>query len=405
MDYFETLDYLFTQLPMYQRQGAAAYKANLDNTHALMELLEHPEMGLKCIHVAGTNGKGSVCHMLAAVLQAQGYKVGLHTSPHLKDFRERIRINGKVMDQDDVVEFVEKYKVQWSEIQPSFFEITVGMAFWYFQKEEVDIAIIETGMGGRLDSTNVVLPEISVITNIGMDHTQFLGDTIEEIAGEKGGIIKPRIPVVLGEMEQAAEEVLNSIAGSQKSQVFLAKNIDGPTPESDLKGGYQEQNKRTVLMALKVLKSSGWDVSFDAIVEGLAKVSELTGLQGRWHILGESPLIIADGAHNPDGLRFVMDELSEVRTGELHVVLGVVSDKDLDAVLKLFPKDASYYFSQAQIPRAMPADSLRQKAFGYGLKGEQYETIQRAYSAARLYAEKEDTIFVGGSFFTVAEVL
>ena len=323
----------------------------------------------------------------------------------MKDFRERIRINGKVIDQDDVIEFVEQYKAEWSEIQPSFFEITVGMAFWYFQKEEVDIAIIETGMGGRLDSTNVVLPEVAVITNIGMDHTQFLGDTIEKIAAEKGGIIKPRVPVVLGEMDPKAQAVLTAMAAKNKAEIHLAEGVEGGIPESDLKGSYQDQNKRTALLALKVLKSSGWDLSFDAIVEGFSRVSELTGLQGRWHMLGESPLIIADGAHNPDGLRWVMKELEQVRHGELHVVLGVVADKDLDSVLGLFPKDASYYFSQADIPRAMPADSLRQKAFGFGLKGEQYESIQRAYSAARLYAEKGDTIFVGGSFFTVAEVL
>ncbi|NNE54853.1 MAG: bifunctional folylpolyglutamate synthase/dihydrofolate synthase [Flavobacteriales bacterium] len=405
MDYYETLEYLFTQLPIFQRQGPAAYKADLSNTHKILDLLDHPEKGLKCVHIAGTNGKGSVAHMIAAVLQSQGYKTGLYTSPHLKDFRERIRINGKMIDQDAVVEFVEANKMNWKPISPSFFEITVGMAFWHFQQQEVDIAVIETGLGGRLDSSNVVEPEISIITNIGLDHTQFLGDTIEEIAAEKGGIIKSNTPLVLGKMRDEARNVLLNMAEKLGSEVTDSNEIELEPPESDLIGAFQYENRKTAMLALKALKSRGWELDFEHVVSGLGNVVKLTGMQGRWQQLGEDPLIIADGAHNPDGLRVVIAELQRVRKGELHIVLGMVGDKPIEAALRMFPTDANYYFCKANIPRGMPADALRQQAFGVGLKGEDYPSVKRAFEAARLYSSKGDTIFIGGSFFTVAEVL
>lgn len=405
MDYFETLDYLFTQLPYYQRQGPAAYKADLSNTIALCKLLGNPQDGLKCIHIAGTNGKGSVAHMVASVLQEQGYKTGLYTSPHLKDFRERIRVNGEMIDQDVVTEFVNEHKDAWQPISPSFFEITVALAFDHFRKEEVDIAVIETGLGGRLDSTNVVAPEVSVITNIALDHMQFLGNTIEEIAAEKGGIIKESVPLVLGPMAAEARAVLQEMATLRHATTFDAAEMSADLPRSDLQGKFQEENIKTAILTLKTLKSVGWEIDFEHVSTGLANVNKNTGFRGRWQILGEEPTIVADCGHNQAGISMAMQDLRSISSGNLHVVLGVVEDKMLSDVLPLFPKEASYYFCKADIPRGLPAEELREAALGFGLKGEEYLSVKRAYEAARLYADKEDTIFVGGSFFTVAEIL
>ena len=405
MDYFETLDYLFTQLPYYQRQGPAAYKADLSNTIALCGMLGNPHEGLKCVHIAGTNGKGSVAHMVASVLQEQGYKTGLYTSPHLKDFRERIRINGEMMDQDMVTSFVEKYKDHWQEISPSFFEITVGMAFQYFQDEQVDIAVIETGLGGRLDSTNVVSPEVAVITNIALDHTQFLGETIEEIAVEKGGIIKEGRPVVLGKMNHRASEVLSEIAAHRNANLHTSTFDNEKLPSTDLEGKFQTENLSTAVKTLEVLGALGWQLDQVNIDSGLLNVEENTGFKGRWQLLGENPKIIADCGHNAAGVAMAMEGLKSAAADSLHVVLGVVEDKALNSVLSLFPKESSYYFCKADIPRGLPAEDLQAAALDFGLKGESYPSVRRAYEAARLYANKEDTIFIGGSFFTVAEIL
>ena len=405
MDYFETLDFLFTQLPYYQRQGPAAYKADLSSTIAICELLGNPQEGLKCIHIAGTNGKGSVAHMVASVLQEQGYKTGLYTSPHLKDFRERIRINGEMIDQDHVTSFVQKYKDAWKEIGPSFFEITVGMAFQYFKNENVDIAVIETGLGGRLDSTNVVDPEISVITNIALDHTQFLGDTIELIAAEKGGIIKAGKPVVFGKMDPNAVKVLSQMALEKQAKVYPVEILNESLDGTDLYGDFQKENLATAHKAIDALIENGWEISHESIRIGLAKIAENTSFKGRWQLLGEQPRIIADVGHNAAGVAAAIEGLEVTKNAGLHIVLGVVEDKALNSILPLFPKRALYYFCKADIQRGLPADELQKSALEFGLKGESYSSVKRAFEAARLYAQKEDTIFIGGSFFTVAEVL
>ncbi|MCB0761972.1 MAG: bifunctional folylpolyglutamate synthase/dihydrofolate synthase [Flavobacteriales bacterium] len=405
MDYPETLDYLFAQLPMYQRSGPAAYKASLDTTHAINDMLGNPHVGLKTVHIAGTNGKGSVASMIASVLQEAGYKTGLHTSPHLKDFRERIRINGEMIPHDEVIRFVEEYRTKWKPLQPSFFEITVGMAWWYFKRMEVDIVVVETGLGGRLDSTNVIIPEVSVITQIGMDHMNLLGNTIREIAAEKAGIIKPGIPVVLGVMEEEALDVLNQRAAECQIVVHMARDAGDDLPQTALGGMFQKYNVQTAMSALKVLKKNGWNISFEHVVNGLAQVLKNTGIKGRWQQLGESPLIFADGAHNVDGIQVILKEIERLHFTDLHVVLGVVKDKDLASILKLLPREASYYFCKADVPRGMAPEDLQEAALEYGLKGEIYPSVRRAYEAARLYATREDLIFIGGSFFTVAEIL
>ena len=405
MTYEETLEYLFTQLPVYQRQGPSAYKPDLSKTEALMDLLERPEKGLKCVHIAGTNGKGSVAALVASVLQEQGYKTGLYTSPHLKDFRERIRINGSKIPHDDVVKFVSRYKGDWQELQPSFFEITVGMAFDHFRSEKVDIAVIETGLGGRLDSTNVVTPEVSVITNIGLDHTQFLGESIPEIAREKGGIIKANKPLVLGAMREDARDVLATMASVKNASISLATAIGDQLPTSDLTGAYQKDNRQTAMATLKVLKQAGWEIGFDAVVDGFIGAAANTGLMGRWQKLGSEPTIIADCAHNADGMSQAMEQLESYRFASLHVVLGVVGDKPPAKLLMELPRSASYYFTKANIPRAMDPEALADASAYHGLRGECYATVQSAYAAARLYAEKDDLIFVGGSIFVVAEVV
>lgn len=405
MEYQKCLDYLFTQLPMYQRQGAAAYKENLDNTIALAKLTGNPELKIKTVHLAGTNGKGSTAHLIASVLQEQGCKTGLYTSPHLKDFRERIRINGSMISHDDVIGFVNLHKDSWNEIQPSFFEITVAMAFWFFEKQKVDVAIIETGLGGRLDSTNIVNPELSIITNISLDHTNLLGDTIEKIAYEKGGIIKEKTPIVLGEMNDLARKTIEAIAHSKSAKIHYANKVGDVIPDSDLKGGYQLQNRKTALAALKVMKELAWQIDFDNVVKGFQNVQENTGFQGRWQQLGENPLIIADCGHNIEGVSQAMIQLAKIECDQLHIVIGMVSDKNIEGILSLLPKEANYYFCQAKIHRALDAKDLMGQAKNFDLKGEVFGSVAKAYEAARIYAGKEDVIFVGGSVFVVGEVL
>ena len=405
MNYQETLDWLFVQLPMYQRVGQAAYKANLDNTLLLSDYLNHPEKAFKSIHVAGTNGKETTSHMLASVLQEAGYKVGLYTSPHLKDFRERIKVNGEMIPKRVVTSFIKKHKPFFEKHQLSFFEMTVGLAFDYFRIEKVDIAVVEVGMGGRLDSTNIITPEVSVITNIGWDHTQFLGDTLAKIAAEKAGIIKPNIPVVVGETLPETKPVFEEIALKNTAEIVFAENESFDFYPSDLIGSYQKMNQRTVITVLKMLKRKGWKFSEKDLKKGLKHVVENTGLLGRWQILQKSPKVICDTAHNKEGLMLTMKQLASENYNNLHIVLGVVSDKDLSKVLPLFPKNATYYFCEPKIPRAMPVVQLQREANAFNLIGEPFLSVKSAYQSALKNAEKEDVVYVGGSTFVVAEVL
>jgi len=391
---------------MFHRVGPAAYKPGLQNTWALLELVGNPHVGLKTVHIAGTNGKGSTSHMIAAALQLAGYKTGLYTSPHLMDFRERIRINGVMMPEEDVVTFVEQFHESWQSIQPSFFEITVAMCFWYFKRADIDIAVIETGLGGRLDSTNVILPEVSVITNIGFDHMNLLGDTIEKIASEKAGIIKPKTPVVIGAMRENAREVMVATANHLQVPLIDASLIpESLIPDGALKGHYQIENRATAFMALRTLAALGWGLNEDHIAQGFQHVVELTGLLGRWQILHTIPLVIADVAHNEDGIRVVLEQLQQTPHTQLHFVLGVVGDKDVSRVLRLLPKEAIYYFCKADIPRGLDAKMLKQQALELDLKGESYASVKQAYDAACTAAKNDDLVFVGGSVFTVAEIL
>jgi dihydrofolate synthase/folylpolyglutamate synthase len=402
--YAETLDYLYAQLPMFHRIGPAAYKPGLQNTIDLLALVGNPEVNLKCVHIAGTNGKGSTSHLIASVCQEAGYKTGLYTSPHLIDFRERIRINGVMIPKEEVVMFVDLYKDQWTAIQASFFEITVALAFWYFKKHNVDISIIETGLGGRLDSTNVITPEVSVITRIGMDHMNLLGDTIEKIASEKAGIIKENVPVVLGIMPESAREVCVQKAYEKQAEIFLAdEHVE--LLNSPLQGNYQRENHRTALLASEVLRSRGWKLNDENIKKGFENVITNTQLMGRWQILSENPLIIADVAHNEDGIASVMTQVSQLQFQQLHIVLGIVSDKDIANVLKLFPKNAIYYFCKANIPRGIDALALKDIASEFGLKGSVYESVREAFENASTSMKNTDILLVTGSFFTVAEVL
>ncbi|MDY8138836.1 folylpolyglutamate synthase/dihydrofolate synthase family protein [Aquimarina sp. 2201CG5-10] len=405
MNYRETLDWMYVQLPMYQRQGAVAYKIDLTNTLSLATYLGNPERQFKSIHVAGTNGKGSTSHMLASVLQEAGYKVGLYTSPHLKDFRERIRVNGETISEEYVVDFIEKHKSYFEENLLSFFEMTVGMAFQYFASSKVDIAIIEVGLGGRLDSTNIITPQVSVITNIGLDHTRFLGDTLTEIAGEKAGIIKKNVPVVIGRYQEETVEVFKDIAKSLDSKLHFAEDLNDKTYTSDLKGDYQKENIRTVLKTMDVIRDQGWNVSEETIKRGLGSVVKNTGLLGRWQILQNEPKVICDTAHNEDGLIPVMKQLSGESYKNLHIVLGVVNDKDLDTILPLFPKDARYYFVKPDIPRGLDEKKLKEKSLKFKLIGKDYSNVQEAYDAAKQNATKQDVIYIGGSTFVVAEII
>ncbi|MBS7233947.1 bifunctional folylpolyglutamate synthase/dihydrofolate synthase [Flavobacterium psychroterrae] len=405
MNYQETTNWMFNQLPMYQLQGASAYKEDLTNIKLLAAHLDHPEKQLKCIHVAGTNGKGSTSHMLASVLQQAGYKVGLYTSPHLKDFRERIKINGEEISEDFVCEFVAKHKDFFEANDMSFFEMSVGLAFDYFASEKTDIAIIEVGLGGRLDATNIITPLISVITNIDLDHTQFLGNTPAAIAGEKAGIIKPNVPVVIGEYTNETQPVFLAKAEENKAPIFFASDLISEVFPSDLIGDYQFHNKRTVQQTIAVLNSQNeFKVSNESLKEGLLNVVKNTGLQGRWQQLGENPKIICDTAHNKHGLAVVMNQIQNEKFEKLHIVLGVVNDKDLDSILPLFPKNAQYYFCRPDSSRGLATEILKEAAEKYNLIGEKYDSVELAFAEAKQNASKNDFIYVGGSTFVVAEL-
>ena len=406
MNYQEIINWMFNQLPMYQLQGASAYKKDLTNAYLLANHLGNPEKNLKCIHVAGTNGKGSTSHMLASILQEAGYKVGLYTSPHLKDFRERIKINGIEISENFVCDFINTNKVFFEANDMSFFEMTVGLAFDYFTKEKVDIAIIEVGMGGRLDATNIINPLISVVTNIGLDHTQFLGTTLEAIAFEKAGIIKPKIPVVIGEYTSETKPVFLEKALGNNSNIYFASELILEHYSSDLIGNYQIHNKKTVVQTIAILNSQNeFRVSESQIKSGLSNVIKNTGLEGRWQQLGEFPKIICDTAHNKNGLETVLKQIKNETYDTLHIVLGVVNDKDLDEILPLFPTDARYYFCKPNIPRGLDARILQEAAAAYDLKGEVYNSVSESYKIAVQNATNSDFIYVGGSTFVVAEIL
>ncbi len=424
---------------MFQRVGSAAYKNNLDNTIAICKLLGNPEKKFKSIHIAGTNGKGSTSHMLASILQSAGYKTGLYTSPHLKDFRERIKINGKMIPQKYVVDFVENYKNDFEHIQPSFFEMTVGLAFDYFINQQVDIAVIEVGLGGRLDSTNVITPELSVITNISFDHTALLGDTLEKIATEKAGIIKPEVPVIIGETQTETKNIFIDKAKQNNSpfifadQHYKATNIHYVTNDksllvmdiekqntnriisnadaeykniqSELLGLYQQKNIPTVICAAEILIKKGYKITESNIREGIKNVVKQTGLLGRWQILSKQPLVIADTGHNEAGIKEVLKQINTTPHQQLHFVLGMVNDKDISTILSLLPKNAKYYFCQASIPRALNVKELAYKALDAGLNGELCGTVKNALATAKKNAQTNDLVFIGGSTFTVAEVV
>lgn len=405
MTYSETVEWMFQQLPMYQMVGSKAYKVDLSNINKLVQQLNNPHHRFKTIHVAGTNGKGSVSHMLASVLQESGYKVGLYTSPHLKDFRERISINGKMIPEAEVVKFITENKSFFEQEGLSFFEMTVGMAFEFFAEEKVDVAVIEVGLGGRLDSTNIITPEVSVITNIGFDHMSILGNTLPEIAAEKAGIIKNGIPVVIGEYQEETFPVFKRIAEEKNAPLFLAEDFSGKIYSSDLKGHYQQKNTRTVSMTLEVLKEIGWHITPEAAEKGFSNVVSNTGLRGRWDVLQENPKVICDTAHNKEGLIYTMKQLQEEEFSQLHMVIGIVNDKDLEAVLPLFPKSAKYYIAKPNVPRGLDAAILKEKAAEKGLFGEVYNSVSEAYKTALAKASVEDVIYVGGSTFTVAEII
>lgn len=405
MTYQETVDWMFQQLPMYQQVGNKAYKVDLSNIKKLAAHLGEPQENFRTIHVAGTNGKGSVSHMLASVLQESGYKVGLYTSPHLKDFRERIKINGQEISQEAVIHFTAGNKNFFEHEQMSFFEMTVGMAFQYFAEEKVDIAIIEVGLGGRLDSTNIISPEVSVITNIGFDHMSILGNTLEKIAAEKAGIIKRSTPVVIGEYQGETFPVFQKMATEKGAPLYSAENFKGELLKSELQGTYQEKNVRTVLMTVEVLREKNWNIPPKAVEKGLFYVATNTGLRGRWEVLQENPKVICDTAHNREGLQYAMKQLLEEKYENLFLVIGVVNDKDLNTILPLFPKEGKYFFCRPNIPRGLDAHSLKEKAAENGLVGEAYNSVSEAYKAAMEKASMADVIYVGGSTFTVAEII
>ncbi|QRM89459.1 bifunctional folylpolyglutamate synthase/dihydrofolate synthase [Lacinutrix sp. WUR7] len=405
MTYQDTVNWMFSQLPMYQQQGKTAFKVDLSNTVILAKHLKNPETKIKTIHVAGTNGKGSTSHMLASILQEAGYTVGLYTSPHLKDFRERIKINGKEVSKQFVIGFIKRNKTFFEKHSLSFFEMTVGMAFDYFAKQKVDIAIIEVGLGGRLDSTNIITPEVSVITNIGLDHTQFLGNTLPAIAEEKGGIIKKNIPVVIGETQDETKTVFNRIAAEASSKIYYADQLVSQIFKSDLKGSYQEKNIKTVLQTITLLQKQGWKITSNHIKEGLLKVVQNTGLKGRWQTLQDDPKVICDTAHNKEGLAYVMKQLHEEDCDALHIVFGVVNDKDLDSIIALLPKKATYYFCKPNIPRGKNAEELFSYFKEKNYVGNVYNSVNEAYKQALKSAGKDDVIYVGGSTFVVAEII
>lgn len=390
---------------MYQRIGKSAYKADLAATLSLAAHLDNPENSFKSVHVAGTNGKGSTSHMLASIFQEAGYKTGLYTSPHLKDFRERIKIDGNMISKNYISSFVAKHKTYFEQNQLSFFEMTVGLAFDYFRNEKVDIAIIEVGMGGRLDSTNIITPEVSVITNIGLDHTQFLGSALEDIAREKAGIIKYGVPVVIGETTPETKFVFEKIALEKKADIYFAENMDVIEYESDLKGVYQKKNKKNALQTIRILQENTWQINETHIVNGFKSSVANTGLRGRWEVLQENPKVIVDTAHNKEGLTLVMGQLRQEEFTQLHIVLGMVSDKDLSSVLPLFPKKARYYFCTPNVPRGMPVENLYKEAKTFGMTGNVYNSVKDAYINALDNASDSDVIYIGGSTFVVAEIL
>jgi dihydrofolate synthase / folylpolyglutamate synthase len=436
MNYNETINYLFTRLPMFSRIGSAAYKPDLTNTIKLCASLGNPQEKIKTVHIAGTNGKGSVSHMLAAILQTAGYKTGLYTSPHLKDFRERIKINAcpngssgrsEMVSKDFVVDFTEKINPLINKIGPSFFEITVAMAFEYFAEEKVDIAIIETGLGGRLDSTNIITPELSIITNIGWDHMNILGGTLEMIAAEKAGIIKEAVPVIIGEIQKETKTIFETVAKQKNAPVVFAEekrtvvdhvwqnnelvvtvtgetHHDKKTYPLELPGIYQTKNLLTVLEAVEQLKQLGWKVSDEDIARGLRETKKLTGLHGRWETIHQTPTVVLDVAHNANGIEQLVLQIKNTPHKKLHIILGMVKDKDISKVLSLLPKDAAYYFTKADIPRSLPEDELMQKAEEYGLKGIKFSTVNFCLFSALKKAGKEDLIVVCGSVFLVGEV-
>jgi len=407
MIYSEAIDYLYRQAPMFQQHGAKAYKSGLENTVALDAVFNHPHRAYKTIHVAGTNGKGSTSHLLASVLQCAGYRVGLYTSPHLRDFRERIRVNGTMISEQAVVDFVEAHQALVEELQPSFFEITTALAFRYFAQQQVDVAVIEVGLGGRLDCTNIIAPELAIITNISLDHTDLLGDTLEKIAAEKAGIIKQNTPVVIGETQPESAPIFRNVALAQNAPIIFADTqLVGKTlPTCALKGIYQAKNCRTVLVALAQLRQKGFHITDAAIEQGFLEVVERTGLQGRWQVLGTKPTIVCDTGHNEGGIRLVVEQLAQQSFERLHIVFGMVSDKKIDHVLALLPKNAVYYFTKAQIPRALDEKILQVQAATFGLTGTSYASVNEALEAAKNNASERDFIFVGGSNFVVAEII
>ncbi|MDO9512078.1 MAG: folylpolyglutamate synthase/dihydrofolate synthase family protein [Bacteroidales bacterium] len=429
MNYSQTLEYMYAQLPMFTRIGAAAYKADLSVTISLNELLFNPQASFPSVHIAGTNGKGSVANMMASVLQEAGYKTALFTSPHLKDFRERIRVNGRMIPEEKVVEFVEKYRSDFETLKPSFFEMTFAMACWYFRQEKVDIAVMETGMGGRLDSTNTVHSILSIITNIGWDHMQYLGDTLPKIATEKGGIIRENTPVIIGEHQETDSVFLNIAALKHSPIIFATDNLTYEQLtthsrsgilrasilrhgekflseiEMPLAGNYQKKNLLTAVAGITALQQSDWLISHDNIYDGFRNICQNTGFQGRWQIISEIPLIIADTGHNEAGLAEVIPQLLDLEYSQLRIVLGMVSDKDAGNILKLFPKDAIYYFCRPDIPRGLEVEKLSMLASSFGLLGTSYSSVKKAFDSAVAESANDDCVFVGGSNFIVAEIV
>jgi len=402
MTYQETIQYLYAQLPMFQRVGQAAYKADLSNITRICNLLGNPQNQFKSIHVAGTNGKGSVTHMLASVLQEAGYKVGIYCSPHLVDFRERVKVNGQMISKQEVIDFVAKCKDLFDEIQPSFFEYTTALAFQCFAQQKVDVAVVEVGLGGRLDSTNVITPELSVITNIGLDHTNILGDTIGKIAVEKAGIIKIGIPVLIGEKQLETEKVFEEIASKNSSKLSYAKSVE---IVCDLNGIYQKKNIATAFSAIQLLKEQGWKIEEKAIENGFLHVAKNTAFMGRWQVLGSNPTVVCDTGHNKEGVEYVVQQLAQEKYEQLHIVWGAVKDKDQTKVLELLPKNAIYYFCAPNLERAMSANELKELAQQKSLRGQSYSSVNDAFLEAKKAANAADFVFVGGSTFVVAEVL
>lgn len=404
MDYNQSIEWLYKQLPMFQREGKTAYKANLDNIINFCNHLDNPQTKFKSIHVAGTNGKGSTSHMIASILQEAGYKTGLHTSPHLKDFRERSKINGIMMSEEFVINFIEKNKQFIESLQASFFEVSVAMAFEYFAEKNVDIAVIETGLGGRLDSTNIIHPELSIITNIGLDHTAILGNTFAEIATEKAGIIKNNTPVIIGEYTNETKQVFSEKAKEKNAPIFFAQDLILPDYPTDLKGIYQNINKRNAIIATQVLNDLNWNISDENLKNGLANVVKNTNLRGRWDILQHNPLVIADTAHNPAGINYIIQQIKETPHKTLHLVLGFVNDKDVSSILKMFPENANYYFCSPNVPRKLDVNELK-KFIPNNLNAQYFDSVDSALQNAKNNAGKDDLIYVGGSTFVVAEVV